>query len=142
MKISLCFKHCKPLSLNKGYTINAKNNQVRRFPSKEYKQLESVVCMYLAQQKNEIKKFNNYFDESKHYIIEELRFYFPVMKKDNTINKTSGDVFNLPKIVEDILFKKLNADDSQVMSGYVHKIHSKEIRIEIDLTIKELKHVI
>jgi Holliday junction resolvase RusA-like endonuclease len=141
MKISLCLTSCKPIGLNNCYTFSTIGRSVRRFPGKEYKVLESQVNQELRKFRPQINKFNNAFDENKHYLTAEYRFYMPIMTKDKRIHKRAGDLSNLVKPIEDIVFKQFVADDSHIASMNVHKIQSKEPRIEIEYAIKDLHHI-
>ena len=137
-QITLILDDIKPINLNNCYTISSIGGKIRRFPSKEYKQLESKVNLILRKYKNEINKFNNEFDANKHYLTASYTFYMPVLTKDKRISQRSGDCSNLVKAIEDIIFKNLTPDDSHITSMLVEKIESKEIRTEISYTIKHL----
>lgn len=141
MQISLHLPNTKPLNLNHCYTISTIGGKVRRFPSPEYKKYESLVNLELRKYKSEINKFNNYYDENKHYIVAEYRFYYPIITKKETLSKRSTDLSNAIKALEDIIFKSLIADDSQIAELNVTKIHSENVRAEITFTIKDLKHI-
>lgn len=141
MKIELSLIGVKPLSLNSAYKTDFKTR--RRCKSQGYYRLESKVNYELRKFKNELAKFNNYFDREKHYINAEYRFYMPIItKKDKRVSETSGDVSNIIKVIEDLVFKQLLADDSHIINLHASKIHSDKARIEIILQIKDLKHII
>ena len=128
----------KPISLNHAYISTAKFNRVIRFPSKEYKQLESKINLILREYKNDINKLNQYFDPKKHCIHCSYRFYMPILKKDGTISMKSLDLSNCIKVIEDIIFKQFQFDDSQISFLSCEKIHSDVIRTVLDLRIAEL----
>jgi Holliday junction resolvase RusA-like endonuclease len=141
MKISLYLDDIKPIPLNQVYATDFKTKL--RFKSKKYKQFESAVNLQLRKFKNDFNKFNKYYDENNHYISVSYRFYYPLLtKKDKRISKTSGDVSNLIKSLEDIIFKQLHADDSAVIDVSATKIHSTQIRIAVDMQVKPLVSVI
>jgi hypothetical protein len=126
------------MSLNHAYISAAKFNRVIRFPSKEYKQLESKINLMLREYKNDINKLNKYFDPKKHCIHCSYRFYMPILKKDGTISMKSLDLSNCIKVIEDIIFKQFQFDDSQISFLSCEKIHSDVIRTVLDLKITEL----
>jgi hypothetical protein len=126
------------MSLNHAYISAAKFNRVIRFPSKEYKQLESKINLMLREYKNDINKINKYFDPKKHCINCSYRFYMPILKKDGTISMKSLDLSNCIKVIEDIIFKQFQFDDSQISFLSCEKIHSDVIRTVLDLRIAEL----
>jgi len=140
MKLRILLKNLKPIPLNQVYATDFRTK--RRFKSKKYKQFESAVNKELRAFRVEINKFNKAYNEEKHYITADYRFYFPLItKKEGRISKTSGDVSNLIKSLEDIVFKSLMADDSGVIQVIATKINSEDVRIEIELAIKDIKHV-
>lgn len=136
--LHLILDNIKPINLNNCYTISSIGGKIRRFPSKEYKQFESSVNIQLRKYKNEINKFNKEFNQEKHYLVCEYKFYMPVMTKDNRVSQRSGDCSNLVKAIEDIIFKNLLCDDSHITELLISKIHSNEIRTEMNLFIKYL----
>jgi Holliday junction resolvase RusA-like endonuclease len=141
MKLQIILSNIKPISLNNNKGMNFKTKKT--FKADNYIQLESLVNNQLRKYKSDINKFNNKYDELKHYIVAEFKHYYPILvKKGDRISKTSKDVFNIPKCTEDIIFKQLVADDSQVIDGRSIKIHSKDIRIEVTLELKDLKHIL
>jgi Holliday junction resolvase RusA-like endonuclease len=134
----------KPMTLNHAYTISARPGMgVRRFPSKEYKQLESKINLLIRKYKNDIAKFNKKYIPEKHYLCAEYRFYMPILtKKEGKVSQRSVDLSNSVKVIEDIIFKSLNADDCAVINLNVIKVHSEDIRTEISLQIKEVHNLI
>lgn len=126
----------KPLNLNHCYTISSLGGKVRRFPSKEYKQYESLINDELRKYKSEINKFNKYYDETKHYLIAEYNFYYPILTKKKTISKRSIDLSNSIKALEDIIFKNFLIDDSQVCTLIVTKNHHDNVFADITYKIK------
>ena len=143
MKITIELQDIKPLNLNHCYTISSLGGKIRRFPSAAYKKYESQVNLLLRQYKNEINKFNKYFNPELHYIVADYNFYYPILtKKDNRVSQKSTDLSNSIKALEDIIFKSFVADDSAVCSLNVNKIHSDDIRAEITFYIRDIKHII
>jgi Holliday junction resolvase RusA-like endonuclease len=106
-------------------------------------QFTSDVNSQLRNFKTQINKFNNKYSIDEHYINATYRFYYPILlKAGDKIAKTSKDTSNCVKTIEDVLFAQLIADDSQVININATKIHSKDIRIEIELELKPLKHIL
>lgn len=140
MQIKLEFTDIKPLPLNMIYSTNFKTG--RRFKSQKYVIYESKINRKLRDFKAQINKFNKYFDESLHYITANYNFYYPILtKKDKRIGKTSTDISNMIKPVEDIIFKHFIADDSSIVSVCASKVHSENLRMEISYTIKQLNQI-
>tara|TARA_R110002167_G_scaffold216993_1_gene421775 strand:+ start:101 stop:526 length:426 start_codon:yes stop_codon:yes gene_type:complete len=141
MKINFSFENIEPLPLNAVYATDFRTK--RRFKSKKYTQFESLINNCLRRYRSDINKFNNKYDIEKFYIVAEYRFYYPItVKANNKVSKTSKDLTNCLKPIEDIIFKQLIADDSQVLQASCSKIHSKDIRIEVTLELKDLKHIL
>lgn len=141
MKISLCLDGVKPISLNNNQKFTSKKGGYK-YKTDNAKQFESFVNLELRKFKNGISRFNKKYDEQLHYVVAEYRFFMPIMTvKDKRVSKTSGDLSNLVKALEDIIFKQLNADDSCVTALTVYKIESKEIRTEIEYHIRDLHHI-
>ncbi len=139
MKINLFLDNIKPISLNDSQK-SGRNG--RRYKTSKTLQFESAVHLELRKHRNEFNRFNKFFDENKHYITAYYRiFHDKVLKKDRTINKNGGDNSNTIKPLEDLIFKNLMADDSAVQGLYIEKFHSNNIRVEIELSIKELRHI-
>jgi Holliday junction resolvase RusA-like endonuclease len=132
--------HTKAMPLNMAYSTNQRSG--RRFKSQKYVLFESRVLKELLQYYPDIRKFNNLYNPKEHYLTAEYIFYHKVINiKDNLIGNNSGDTSNLIKTVEDCIFKKLNADDSQIMSIQASKVHSDTERIEVKLSIKDISHI-
>jgi Holliday junction resolvase RusA-like endonuclease len=143
MRIEICLDRIEPISLNNSTKITTRGGFAKKYKTDKYKQLESSMAIALRKYKNDINKFNNKYNSGKYYLVAEYKFYYPILlKSGEAINKKSKDVSNLIKVVEDILFKQLLADDSEVISVTATKIHSKDIRTEIILELKDLRHVL
>jgi Holliday junction resolvase RusA-like endonuclease len=140
MKIELSLLGIKSLSLNSAYKTDFKTR--RRCKTPGFYRLESKVNYELRKYRSELSKFNKYFDKEKHYICAEYRFYMPIFTKSGVrINEKSGDVSNLIKIIEDLVFKQLLTDDSYIVDLYATKINSDKVRTDVTLSIKDLKHI-
>ena len=142
MKIEICLNLIKPISLNHSTKITTRGKFASKYKTDSYKQLESAINLQMRKYKNELNKFNNKYSETKHYLVAEYRYYYPILiKAGNRISKKSGDTSNNIKVIEDCVFKHLMADDSQVISLQATKIHSNDIRTEITLELKDLKYI-
>ncbi len=131
--------------MNNAYTISSRGNRIRRFPSRTYSKLKNKINVQLESQIDLLEKFNNYYDIDKHYLTVDWIFYYPIFtksKKNKRVSKVSGDTSNIIKVSEDILFSKLDADDSQVVSVSSTKVDSKEVKTKVIINIKELSNII
>jgi Holliday junction resolvase RusA-like endonuclease len=142
MKINLYLNSVKPINLNNCQKITTIGRHARKYKTKEYNQLESKVNSILNSQKSEIRKFNKYYNEEKHYIDISYRFYYPILTKKMLISKRSQDVDNIVKPINDIIFKHLLADDSQIINLNATKIHSAEPRIVVEINIRRLSSIL
>lgn len=143
MKINLSLSNITPITLNHSHKITTRGKFASKYKTDKYKQLESSMALELRKYKSQINKFNNKYNSGNYYLVAEYVFYYPILlKSGDAISKKSKDVSNLTKVVEDILFKQLLADDSEVISLKVTKVHSQDIRTDITLELKDLKHVL
>lgn len=142
MKVNLYLTGIKPINLNNCSKITTIGRSPRKFKTKEYTQLESKVNALLNGQKSEIRKFNKYYNREKHYINITYRFYYPILTKKKEISMKSQDVDNIVKPINDILFKHLLADDSQVINLNVTKLHSAEPRTTIEIQILPIHQIL
>ena len=143
MKLLISLDNIEPISLNHATKISTRGKFATKYKTDKYKQLESLMSGALRKYKNDINKFNNKYNDGKYYLVATYKFYYPILlKSGDAISKKSKDVSNLTKVVEDILFKQLLADDSEVISLTVTKIHSKDVRTEIELELKPLRHIL
>lgn len=136
MKINLSLPSVEPLTLNTCTKYRVQGGRyVKAYKSEAYKDLEAMINTYLQMPSNkkQVDEFNKQYDQTKHYLSLDCRFYYPLITKKNTISKTSKDISNLIKPIEDILFKHLVCDDSQVINVNAIKIHSNEIKTIIEL---------
>lgn len=138
MRLLIRVEGIKALSLN---NVFATLRNGRRIKTAKYKEFESLVNNQLRKYRNQINKFNNYYKKEDHCLVAKYRFYHPIKTKKNLISEKSGDVTNLFKTIEDIIFKQLIPDDSQVVAVYGSKIESDKPRIEVEITIKPLKFI-
>lgn len=132
------FPLLKPISLNSVYATDFKTK--RRFKSKVYATFESEVKTILRlKYHKELLILSNKFDPTLHYLKSDYRFYYPVLKKDNSqISKHSIDTTNCLKPIEDIICKYIGIDDTFIIGGSFEKIHSDKIRTVVELKLCDL----
>lgn len=131
---TLKFPNVKALSLNACFS----NTPHGRVKSKKYTEFTKVIDGLMLAQKNSLLDLMKHFNEFEHYITCDWKFYFPIFKKDGHISKTAGDVSNMIKPIEDLIFKKLSIDDAYIVSGSFVKIESNYLGIEVTITIKDV----
>lgn len=142
MRFEIEINGVKPIGLNNYHKIRVKGRYPTKYKSESAVKFDSQINSALNAFKSTINKINSNYDEHKHYLLVDYLFYIPVFtKKKDRISKTSGDSDNFIKTIQDILFKRLNADDSSVISVSSTKIHSDNYSIKIILTIRDLKHI-
>lgn len=140
MKITLVYSGIKPITLNHSHKITTRGKFTTKYKTKEYKQFESLFESKSRLYKSDFNKLNKYFDETKHCIHVEYKFFYPVLTKKNVISKTSKDVDNLVKCTQDCLFKNLLFDDAFITKVSAEKIHSEQQSIEITVKIMAYCH--
>ena len=138
MKINLVYSGLTPITLNHSHKISTRGKFATKYKTKEYKQLESLFDSKSRLYKSEFNKLNGYFDEKKHCIEVIYKFYYTIYTKKGVISKTSKDVDNCIKPIQDCLFKNLIFDDAFVTKVSAEKIHSEKPSIEI--IVKILTH--
>lgn len=137
MKISFEIAELDPVTLNHTHKIANNKRNGKKFMKKTivYEQFESIFNNKMRTQRVNVNKLNKYFDESKHCLQIDYRFYFPVYTSKGLIGKTSKDVDNIIKPIQDCLFKNFMFDDSLITKVSSEKIHSETSRIEIDIKV-------
>lgn len=123
----------KPLSLNNAYR---NNRQGIRFKTQKYREWESVFKKEIKPYLNELEGLFKAFDPKRHGFYCTYDIYCPIETKDGRISKTSGDVSNMPKLLEDLLFS-FGVDDCNVLSVKSRKHHSEEIFTLIQIELVE-----
>ncbi|MFT5519631.1 MAG: Holliday junction resolvase RusA-like endonuclease [Enterobacterales bacterium] len=142
MNLEVTIRDLKPVGLNNSYTLVSRGRFVSRVKKKHTREFEAQFAKQLLKYKREIKVFNDAYTYLNHCLILNIRFYIPVLKKNNTINKRSGDVDGLIKITQDCLFEVLDADDSEVIEVVACKIHSPDYKIVITLNTQCVKTIL
>ncbi|NQY43499.1 MAG: RusA family crossover junction endodeoxyribonuclease [Legionellales bacterium] len=147
MQINIEINGVKPINVNNYQKITTIKGSPRKFKTKEAVQFESVINSQLNKYKSEFRKLNSSFCSFSHYLCIDYRFYLPFLtrdkdKKQTRISKNKHDVDNFIKCLQDVLFKQILADDSEVVSLSATKIHSKELKIEIDIKVRPLSNIL
>jgi Holliday junction resolvase RusA-like endonuclease len=138
MKINLVFSGLTPITLNHSHKISTRGKFATKYKTKEYKQFESLFASKSRLYKAEFSKLNNYFDDKKHCLHVEYKFFYPILTKKGIISKTSKDVDNCIKTTQDCLFQNLLFDDAFITKVSAEKIHCEKPSIEI--IVKILTH--
>lgn len=123
----------------RGVSTNAANFYSKYGVSKseKYRIFEAEFEIKMAKKyRAQVDEIRDYFDESKHCIAMEIKFFFNCETKAGRIHKRAGDVTNGIKATEDALFQYLEIDDAFVTEVRALKLHSDKDRIEIDIWIK------
>lgn len=131
-----------PLSLNHYQKVTVRG----RFPSfykpKESIKYDSQINSALNSHKSIFTKLNKVFDSSKHYLEIDYEWFMPVFtKKKDRISKKSKDCDNLIKPLQDLMFKRLNADDSEIISVKSTKIHSENYEIIVVIRLRNINEI-
>jgi len=147
MQINIEINGVKPINVNHYQKITTIKGSPRKFKTKEAVQFESAINSQLNKYKSEFRKLNSSFCSFSHYLCIDYRFYLPFLTKDKDkkqtrIAKKKHDCDNFLKPIQDVLFKHMLADDSEVVSLSATKIHSKELKIEIDIKVRPLSNIL
>lgn len=105
--------------------------------SDRYRIFEAEFEIKMAGYKNKIDEIQGYFDQDKHCISLEFKFFFNCETKSGRLHKRAGDLTNGIKSLEDALFNLLEIDDAFVTEVRALKIHSDKDSIGVDIWIKE-----
>lgn len=141
-KLEICLPGIEPITLNTATKYRTQGRFVKSYKSAEYKKLESVINSEINKHKGAIRLFNKSYCDKKTYLRSQYIFYYPILTKAKTLSKTSKDVDNIVKPINDIIFKHLDADDSQVVELNVLKVHSDTPRVEVSLRIEDIKYIL
>lgn len=141
--MTLYFELVEPITLNHAIQYRTQGRFVKAYKSEKYKQMIKYVdgCLTEPEIIKKLNIFNIHYNNKEHYLKADYRFYYPVLTKEGLVSKKSKDVSNIIKPIEDAIFNHLVVDDSQIVSTTVSKIHSKDIKVEVDLTVCMLNHL-
>lgn len=121
-----------PISLNNTGSFGKK----RFFKNKKTMTFERDFNMYLSQLGRLRKHINDHYNQYIHAIKIESYFYINEkkffaqpknMRVDKTISKKSLDIDNTPKKVNDLIFRWLGIDDSQIVNTVNWKIPTNDL---------------
>lgn len=122
----------KPISTNRLHGVF----KGRKIKSREGRDFEIVCNNLLAAFFDQAKLFIENFDETRHAIRVEYKFFFPyheLVTKNGTLMKRRNDVDNMVKVFQDQVFKFMNIDDALVTEIRATKIPSYAHWTEITL---------
>lgn len=101
-----------------------------------------LVSSVLSKNHAEIMNFNKFLKSGEFYLVVDYLFYFKVFTKKNKIGKNFGDVDNLIKPIQDLIFKRLIYDDSQILTITASKIHSENPKTKVTLRAVSLDTIL
>ena len=137
--IKILLPNVKPVSVNCIFEFSKKTG--KRYHPNKVKAFQAELQQHFSIHKRIFNDFQKLFIQTKHGLKVRYKFYIPEKKlitKKKTISLTSGDVFNMEKILTDVMFKFMPClDDSQILHGTVEKLSSKDdnwhIGIELEI---------
>lgn len=142
MILKLEIPFLKPVALNHSHIITTINGRPRKIKTTITRQYEEKLLNRLNQYQKEFDEFNRIYDPLKHYIEINFRFYMPIFLKDmKRLSKTKGDWDGLPKVTQDVIFKKIKADDHAICNGSVKQIHSEDYKILVEISLIDLNTI-
>ena len=141
MNLSITIKDLEPISLNHYQKITTRGRFASKYKPAKSKQFDDEFNAQLSSYMNDIFKFNSMYKPDSHYIIADYKFYYPIFTSKNQISKKSKDTDNCIKVVQDLIFKHVAPDDSQIISVTATKIHSKDLKIVATYHIRNLHDI-
>lgn len=142
MILELVIPRIKPIGLNHSHMLTTIGKHARRIKTTETKVFETKVGLRLDQYQEQINKFNEFYDETKHYLSVDYVFYIPIFTKDKkAINKRGGDCDNFIKPIQDCVFNRLKADDSAITYLTAAKIESENYNIKIIISVRDINSI-
>jgi Holliday junction resolvase RusA-like endonuclease len=135
LKIELVFSDIKPITLNHCHKITTKGKFPTKYKTQEYTEFESKINSQLNAQKKELSKLNKAYDFQKHALSISYVFYYDILTTKGLISQKSMDLDNVGKPINDVIFKHLDMDDSQIIDITLSKRHSiiNQIKVIIKL---------
>lgn len=136
--IKILLFNIKPVSVNNMFEFNKRTG--RRYHPDKVKRFKNEVEQHLSIYRRLFEDFQKLFIQTKHGLKLKYKFYIPEKKlitKKKTISLTSGDVFNMEKILTDSMFKFMPVlDDAQILTGSVEKLVSQDENWNIGIELK------
>lgn len=136
MKLEINIEKLKPMTTN---LWNRTTKKGKHYKSPEAQAYETEIDYQMVQFMRKVKAFNDYYDSKEHYLRIEYRFYLPFITRAGTIMKRKHDVDNFVKPFQDVLFKYLKPDDSEVLEFTATKIHSEDCKIVAEVYMCDLR---
>ena len=128
----------KPLTSNHAVKMTNRGGRTSKYKTDEYRAFELHAEINLAKYTKAFHDLNDFYDIKKHYLVVDYRFYIPLFTKAGLISKKSMDADNMIKQTQDVIFKNLAVDDSQIISVSSSKIDSNYYKIVCNIQIKDL----
>ena len=141
MNLTITLKDIEPVSLNHYSKITTRGRFASKYKPAKSKEFDDAVIEQLDAYQREIFKFNSMYKHNSHYLVAEYKFFYPIFTKKNLISQKSKDVDNLIKPIQDLIFRYISPDDSQIVSVSATKIHSTDIKIIASYQIKSLSDI-
>lgn len=142
MFIQFVFNNLKPVNTNNYQKITSVRGHPRKYKTKDTVQFEKCIDQVVDLiNRRDLDLLNNHYDSAKHYLTMDYRFYLPVFTKKGLIAKRKNDIDGMIKPIQDMIFKHLKPDDSEIVSLTAMKIHSEIPRIEITINVKDISTI-
>lgn len=142
MNLSITLKNIEPMSLNHYSKITTRGRFASKYKPAKSKEFDDAVIEQLDLYQRSIFEFNSMYKPDSHYLLAEYRFYYPIFTSKGLISQKSKDVDNIIKPIQDLIFKYISPDDSQIVSVSSTKIHSDDIKIIATYQIRNLHDII
>ena len=139
--IKILLPNIKPVSVNNMFEFNKRTG--RRYHPDKVKRFKNELAQHLSIYRKTFEDFQKLFIQTQHSLKVVYTFYIPQKKlltKKNTISLTSGDAFNMEKILTDVMFKFMPClDDAQITDGRVKKVLSNNENWNIGIELEIIK---
>lgn len=112
----------KPISINKKFTLHKRSRFIIKSP--EAQSFEKKINLMLNDFEDLFNELRDNYKQDKHAISFDLEVFVPqheFFTKKQTINQRCLDVTNAFKMLEDIIFKRIGIDDSQIVQASAGK---------------------
>lgn len=141
MNLKIELKDIEPLSLNHYQKITTRGKFASKYKPQSSTDFDNSVIAQLDDYQMDIFRFNSMYKSDSHYLTAEYIFYYPIFTKAGKISAKSKDVDNIIKPIQDLIFKYINPDDSQIISVQSTKVHSDKLKIVAIYHIKNLQGI-
>ena len=116
----------------------------RRYKTKETVQWEKDARDQVSRHAFKLEALREEFNPSKHIIKTNYTFYLPkekLLTKQNMVSKTSSDVDNLIKPVNDIIFDMACINDAFVYKVTAQKFPCIGTKIDVGITLVNMNDI-